>query len=76
MVSVCPAIVTVPVRAATVGFACGVNVSVPAPDPLALDTLSHGKPFCTVQLQPALDSTPICAPCAPGPNDSVVGLIA
>jgi hypothetical protein len=52
MVNVWPAMVAVPVRAASV-FASTVTCTVPLPDPLPADRWIHGALLVAVQLQPA-----------------------
>jgi hypothetical protein len=57
-VTVCPAIVMVPVRGVAVGLAAAVNATVPFPDPLApLVIVIHGTPDVAVQAHPAVAVT-------------------
>jgi hypothetical protein len=51
-VTVCPPIVTVPVRLAVVAFAAMVSVTVPLPLPLAVESVIQAAPLEAVQLQP------------------------
>jgi hypothetical protein len=52
-VNVCPPIVSVPVRAPTVVFAAAVNVTIPAPLPLAGETVTQLAPLVAVHAHPA-----------------------
>ena len=58
-VTVCPAIINVPVRAAPVVFAAMLNVTEPMPDPLAAVTVIQGAVVVAVHEQavPAMTLT-------------------
>jgi hypothetical protein len=71
----CPATVTVPVRACTLGFAAAVSVTVPDPTPLAVLTVSQAAPDTAVH-GASLTDAPIVTLCVPPLADTahVVGV--